>query len=122
MTFAKDTVGRAEAYISTFEDALISLEEVGKPYSESFKKMTFLNGIVDGSYSALHDILMEHDSKTYTDSILALSKKAVDTEENKRCCHPLRRVAANLRPESPEEDAQVQQDVRYHPKELWESF
>ncbi len=84
--------------------------------------MTFLNGIVDGSYSALHDILMEDDSKTYTDCILALRKKAVDTEESKKGCCPLRRVAAKLRPESPEEDTQVQHNNMYLLKKLWESF
>ncbi len=49
-------------------------------------------------------------------------KKEVDTEDTKKCCHPLRRIAANLKPESQEEDAQVQQDVTYLPKKLWESF
>ncbi len=104
LTLARDTVGGAEAYISAFEDALTSLEEVGEPYSENLKKMTFLNGIVDPSYSALHDILMEDDNKKYADCILALRKKAVDTEENRRGRRPLRRVAANLRPESQEQD------------------
>ncbi len=65
------------------------------------------------SYSDLHDILMEDHSKTHSDCILGLRKKAVDTEDNKRGCHSLRRVAANLKPESPEKDAKVQQDVRY---------
>ncbi len=48
---------------------------------------------------------MEDDSKTYTDFILACRKKAVDTEENLRGHHPLRRVTAKFRPDSPEEDA-----------------
>ncbi len=59
LTLTRDAVGGVEAYISTFEDALTSLDEVGESYSENLKKMTFLNGIVDQSYSALHDILME---------------------------------------------------------------
>ncbi len=67
-------------------------------------------------------MLMEDDIKTYTDCILALRNKAVYPEDNKRGCQPLRRVAANMRHEYPEEDAKVQQDVRYLPKELWESF
>ncbi len=59
--------GGAEAYISAFEDVLTSLEEVRDPYSDILKKMTFLNGIVDSSYSALHDILMEDDNKKYAE-------------------------------------------------------
>ncbi len=115
-------MGGVEVYIFAFEDVLTSAEKVGEPCSENFKKMTFLSGIVEVSYSALHDILMENDSKTYNDCILAIRKKGVDIEESKRSCHPLRRVAANLTPESPEGNAQVQQNVRYLPKELWESF
>ncbi len=74
------------------------------------------------SYSVSHNILMEDDRKTYNNCILALRKKAVDTENNKRGHGPLRRVASNLRPKSPEENAEIQQDVRYLPKELMESF
>ncbi len=115
-------MGGVEAYISAFEDALTSLEEVGEACSENFRKMTFLNGIVDPSYIALHEIFMEGDNKTYADCILAIRKKAIHREENKKGCHPVRRIASNLRTESQEEDVQVQQDVRYLPKELWESF
>jgi len=118
LTLARDTMGGVEAYISAFEDALTSLEEVGEPYSENLKKMTFLKGIVDPSYSALHDILMEDDGKKYNDCILALRKKAVDTEENRRGHHPLRRIAANITPASTDQDVQAQEDVRYLPKEL----
>ncbi len=50
---------------------------------------------------------MENDDKTYADCILALRKKAVDTEDNKKGHYPLRRIAANLRPDSQEQDAQV---------------
>ncbi len=39
---------------------------------------------------------MESDNKTYADCILALRKKAVDTEDNKKGCCPLRRIAASL--------------------------
>ncbi len=95
-------MGGIEAYISAFEDALTSLQEVGEDYSENLPKMTFLNGIVDPLYAALHDILMENDDKKYADCILALKKKAVDTEDNKKGCHILRRVAAHLRPDSQE--------------------
>ncbi len=82
--------------------------------------MTFLKGIVDPCYSALHDILMENDGKKYNDCILALRKKAVDTEENRRGL-TLTRILANITPESPEQDVQAQEDGRYLPKELWES-
>ncbi len=84
--------------------------------------MTFLNGIVDPSYAALDDILMENDSKTYADCILALRKEAVDIEENKKGHCQGRRFAANLRNESQEQDLQAQQDVRYLPQELWQSL
>ncbi len=122
LTLNKDTVGRAEAYISAFEDTLTSFQEVGEDCSENLRKMTFLNGIVDPAYAALHDIQMEDDNKTYADCILVLRKKAVDTEDNKKSHHPLRRIEANLRPESQEQDAQVQQDVRVLPQELRESI
>ncbi len=73
-------------------------------------------------YHALHDFLMEDDNKINTDCIHALRKKASGTKENRRGHPPFRRIAANLRPEFPEEYAKVQQDVRYLPKEIWESF
>ncbi len=57
--------------------------------------MTFLSGIVDLSYNALHYILMEDDNKAYQNFILSLRKKGVDTEENKRGISPLRTIAAN---------------------------
>ncbi len=72
-----------KAYVYTFEDALTSLDEVGESYSENLKKMTFLNGTVDQSCSALHDILMEDDSKSYQECFLALWKKGVNTEEER---------------------------------------
>ncbi len=65
---------------------------------------------------------MEDDSKTYTDCIIALRKKAVDTEENCRGCCPLRRVAAGVRPETSEAYVSVKQDVTYLSRELRESF
>ncbi len=83
--------------------------------------MTFLNGIVAQSYAALHDILMEDDNKTYQDCILALRKKGVDTEESKRSCHPLRRIAAQHQHEE-EGEEQEQQNAKYLPQTLWESF
>ncbi len=48
---------------------------------------------------------MEDDFKTYTNCFLALRKKAIDIEENPKGGHLLRRVSANLRPETPKEDA-----------------
>ncbi len=50
---------QVEAYISAFVDALTILEAVGEPCSENLKKMTFLKGIVEPSYRALHDIFIE---------------------------------------------------------------
>ncbi len=75
--------GGIEACTSAIEDALTSLE-VGEQYSENLKKMTFISGIVDVPYTALHDILIEDDIKTYTDCFLALREKALDTQENCR--------------------------------------
>ncbi len=91
LALIKDTIGGVEAYISAFEDALTSLEEVEKRYYKNLKKMTFLNGILDRSYSALHDILMEDDTKSCTECILALRNKEVGTEESPNNFHPLRR-------------------------------
>ncbi len=71
------------------------------------RKITFLNEIVDSSYATLHDILIENDNKTCTECILALRKKAVATEENKKGHRPLRRIVANVRPDSQEQDAQL---------------
>ncbi len=68
--------------------------------------MIFVNGIVDPLNAALHNILMENDDKTYADCILAQRKRAVDTEDNKKGHLPLRRNAANLRPDSQEHDTQ----------------
>ncbi len=39
---------------------------------------------------------MEDNPKTYTEFILALLKKAVETEENYKSCRPLTRAAANI--------------------------
>ncbi len=83
-----------EAYIYACEDTLTSLEEVGESYSENLKTMTFLNGIVYMSYSALHDVLMGDDSKPSIDCILACRKKAIDTEENCRGHWPLKSIAS----------------------------
>ncbi len=95
------------------------MNEVAEYYSEVPKKLTFLNGIVDESYSVLHDILMEDDSKTYQDCILALRKKGVDNEESKRSHRPLRRIAANhLTEKNPGLDVQAGHDIRYLPMEL----
>ncbi len=65
--------------MSAFDDALISWEEVGEPYSKNLKRMTLLDGIVHVSYSALSDILMENDTNIYTYCILELRKKAIHT-------------------------------------------
>ncbi len=55
------------------------------------------------SYCALYDILMENESRTYADCILALKKRALDTEEDCKGSHPVRRVAAGVRAENNEE-------------------
>ncbi len=47
---------------------------------------------------------MEDDSKIYTDCILALRSNVVETEEHCKSYHSHRKVAANVRPETPEED------------------
>ncbi len=81
--------------------------------------MTFLSGIVGKFSSTLHDILMKDDSKTYQDCILALRKKGVDNEDNKRSHHPLRRIAATHQAkEDPGVDVQADHDIRYLPKIL----
>ncbi len=97
----------AEAYISALKMPSQILEEVREPFSGNLKKRFFKNGIVDISYSAHCAILVDDDTQTYTDCILIIREKAVDTEETKKSCCPLRRVSANLRSESPEEDAKV---------------
>ncbi len=65
---------------------------------------------------------MEDDSKTYTDCILALRKYAVDNAEIKKSHCALRKATASLRSESLDENALLQQDARYLPKNLQESF
>ncbi len=61
---------------------------------------------------------MEADSKTYEHCILALKKKTVDIEGNRKRKLPLRNVAALKQDLSPDEIEQLQQDVRYLCKEL----
>ncbi len=48
---------RVVTYISKFENALTSLEEVEDSCSADLKQMIFSNIIADISYGALHDIL-----------------------------------------------------------------
>ncbi len=112
-----------EEYFPAFDDALTSWEEVEEPYFENLKKMNFLNGVVDVSYSALYDILMEDDPESYTDCILALRRKAIETGENSRSHCPLKRVTDGLKSGANEGDDQVfQQDIRYLPKKLGKNF
>ncbi len=84
--------------------------------------MIFLNGIVYDSYVALFDVLMEDDSKNYEDCILALRKKPVDIEDNRKGKVPLRMVATLKQSLSTDEDEQGQQNMRYVPNELWDTF
>lgn len=116
LKLTRDTIGGAEAYISKFEDSLVSLEETGYPYQEGMKKINFLNGIEDITYSALVDVLSENDDKTYEECILAIRKKSVDVEENCNPRRPLCRVAqASI-------EQQVQCNLRRLPDSLWIFF
>ncbi len=65
----------------------------------------------------MHDSLIEVDTNTYENCILALRKKAVNIQDNGKSHCPLRKVGEQRRLEATE-DEQVQQNVRYIPKKL----
>ncbi len=77
--------------------------------------VTFLNRVIDNSYGALHNILMEDNSKIYEDYILSLRKKAVDNEDNRKGKFLLRVVASLKQDFTPSENDQVHKDVRHLP-------
>ncbi len=61
---------------------------------------------------------MDDVTKSYFYCIVALRKIALDIEGNCRVHYTFRKVAGNIRIDTPEEDMQIEQNVRYFSRAL----
>ena len=112
--------GGAEVFLEKFEQAIQDMKSVGTPYDAKMAKINLLNNITDDQYSNVVENLRMNSTITYQDSLLAIRRKSITVESNRKS-NPRRRTN-NLRQPKKWTQKTNTKPKWFLPRETWDKM